>query len=75
MFSVVSQYFGAEKTGFSYQLHQFEDILCSNRLQLTGDTAPVMFFFIPLHPDFVTPDDGLKPVVFTEPLCDVWPEL
>ena len=63
LFSVESQYLGAEKT----ERHQYQ-ILVMWRERLTCDAFAVVFDFVTLHSHFMASDDRVKAIVVAEPL-------
>ena len=82
LFSVVSQYFGAEKTAFvlvSIRFHQIRSLSFSQIgakcRKLTCNTPPIMLDLVPLHPNLVTPNHSLEPILLTKPLRDIGPKL
>ena len=61
LFSVLSQYLGAEKTRH-FQLAS----VAGNWRPLTRNALPVVLFLISFHPHFMATNDGFKAVVLTK---------
>lgn len=72
LFSVLSQYLGAEKT---VTIISKTSLAHTKEIRLTGDTSSIVFNFIALHTHFVTSNNSLKAILFAEPLGDVWTKL
>ncbi len=70
LFSVLSQYLGAEKT-------TIESVLESPMRweKLTSDASTVVLHLVALHPHLMTSDDGLESICFTKSLRHIWPKL
>lgn len=71
LFSVESQYLGAEKT----TTISFGPRVLHTRINPTSNASSVVLHFVTVHADFVAADDGFKAVVLTKHLGDVWAEL
>lgn len=72
LFSVLSQYLGAEKT---VTVISQASLVHTKESALTSDTSSIVFNFIALHTNFMTSNDSLEAILFTEPLGDVWTKL
>jgi len=70
LFSVLSQYLGAEKTTTG-------SVLESHMLwkKLTGDASTVVLDLVTFHPHLMASDDGVESIGFTKPLRHIWPKL
>lgn len=70
LFSVWSQYLGAEKTG-----NLLAKAYKQMNLRLTSDALSAVLLLVAIHADFVAANDGVEPVVVAESLGDIGAEL
>lgn len=73
LFSVESQYLGAENTNTARQ--KPEEHNHQPATGLTRYAPPVVLHLVPVHAHLVAPNHRLQPVPLAEPLGDVGPEL
>lgn len=59
----------------NYTHNQFEEPGVSRDKEPTGDAFAVVLFFISIHADLMTSDNGIQSILLAESLCDVRAEL